>query len=62
MHSSWSTTRTGKGSSVAAAAACVLGGARILRMHDVTASVATARMLEAVLGLREPTDLRHNVG
>jgi len=47
--------------SVAAAAACVLGGARVLRMHDVAASVAAARMLEAVLGLREPTDLRHNV-
>jgi dihydropteroate synthase len=47
--------------SVAAAAACVLGGARILRMHDVAASVAAARMLEAVLGLRQPTGLRHNV-
>lgn len=48
--------------SVAAAAVCVLGGARVLRMHDVAASVASARMLEAVLGLREPTGLRHNVG
>ena len=47
--------------SIAAASACVLGGARILRMHDVAASVATARMLEAVLGLREPTGLRHNL-
>nr|WP_232531234.1 dihydropteroate synthase [Microlunatus antarcticus] len=47
--------------SVAAASACVLGGARVLRMHDVAASVATARMLEAVLGLREPTGLRHNL-
>ncbi|HEY0239225.1 MAG TPA: dihydropteroate synthase [Friedmanniella sp.] len=47
--------------SVAAAAACVLGGARILRMHDVAASVAAARLLEAVLGLRAPTGLRHNV-
>ncbi len=47
--------------SIAAASACVLGGARVLRMHDVAASVAAARMLEAVLGLREPTDLRHNV-
>lgn len=47
--------------SVAAAAACVLGGARVLRMHDVGASVAAARMLEAVLGLREPTALRHNL-
>ncbi len=47
--------------SLAVAAACVLGGARVLRMHDVVASVATARMLEAVLGLREPTGLRHNL-
>ena len=47
--------------SLAAASACVLGGARVLRMHDVAASVAVARMLEAVLGLREPTGLRHNV-
>ena len=47
--------------SLAAAAACVLGGARVLRMHDVAASVAAARMLEAVLGLREPTGLRHNL-
>lgn len=47
--------------SLAAASACVLGGARVLRMHDVAASVAAARMLEAVLGLREPEDLRHNV-
>ena len=46
---------------MAAAAACVLGGARILRMHDVAASVAAGRMLEAVLGVREPTGLRHNV-
>ena len=47
--------------SLAAASACVLGGARLLRMHDVAASVAAARMLEAVLGLREPTGLRHNL-
>ncbi|SEQ71857.1 dihydropteroate synthase [Microlunatus flavus] len=47
--------------SLAAASACVLGGARVLRMHDVAASVAAARMLEAVLGLREPTGLRHNL-
>jgi dihydropteroate synthase len=47
--------------SLAAASACVLGGARVLRMHDVAASVRAARMLEAVLGLREPTGLRHNL-
>jgi dihydropteroate synthase len=47
--------------SIAAATACALQGARIWRMHDVPASVAAARMVEAVLGLREPVGLRHNL-
>ena len=47
--------------SIAAATACALQGARIWRMHDVPAAVAAARMVEAVLGLREPTGLRHNL-
>jgi dihydropteroate synthase len=47
--------------SVAAATACALQGARLWRMHDVPAAVAAARMVEAVLGLREPTGLRHNL-
>jgi dihydropteroate synthase len=47
--------------SVAAATICVLNGARILRMHDVTAAVAAARMIEAVLGFREPAYLHHNM-
>ncbi|MCW2812025.1 MAG: dihydropteroate synthase [Friedmanniella sp.] len=47
--------------SLAAASVCVLEGARILRMHDVAASVAAARMLEAILGLRSPEGLRHNM-
>jgi dihydropteroate synthase len=47
--------------SIAAATICVLSGARILRMHDVAASVAAARMIEAVLGFRQPAYLRHNV-
>jgi dihydropteroate synthase len=47
--------------SIAAATACALQGARIWRMHDVSASVAAARMVEAVLGLREPVGLRHNL-
>lgn len=46
--------------SIAAATACALAGARILRMHDVPAAVAAARMIECVLGLREPAYLRHN--
>lgn len=47
--------------SIAAATVCALAGARILRMHDVAASVAAATMIEAVLGLREPAYLRHNM-
>ena len=47
--------------SLAAATACALGGARLWRMHEVGPAVAAARMTEAVLGLRVPTDLRHNL-
>jgi dihydropteroate synthase len=47
--------------SIAAATACALGGARILRMHDVAAAVAAARMTECILGFREPAELRHNL-
>ena len=48
--------------SIAAATACALRGARILRMHDVAAAVQAATMIENVLGLREPAYLKHNVG
>ncbi len=48
--------------SLAAAAACVYGGARILRMHDADASVSAARMLECVFGWRQPARLVHNMG
>jgi dihydropteroate synthase len=47
--------------SIAAATICVLNGARILRMHDVPAAVAAARMIEAVLGFRRPAYLHHNM-
>jgi dihydropteroate synthase len=47
--------------SIAAATMCVLNGARILRMHDVAASVSAARMMEAVMGLRQPAYLHHNM-
>jgi dihydropteroate synthase len=47
--------------SIAAATICALNGARILRMHDVGASVAAARMTEAVMGFREPAYLHHNM-
>ena len=48
--------------SIAAATICVLSGARILRMHNLTASVAAARMIEAVMGFRQPAYLHHNMG
>lgn len=48
--------------SLAAAVACILNGARIVRMHNVAASVAAVRMTEAILGLREPAYLKHNTG
>lgn len=47
--------------SIAAATACALAGARILRMHDVAAAVAAATMIECILGLREPAFMLHNV-
>ena len=46
---------------IAAATACALNGARILRMHDVAEAVAAARMLDAILGFRPPAFLRHNL-
>jgi len=47
--------------SLATAVACALAGARILRMHGVVAAVRTAAMVEAILGLRCPAHLRHNI-
>jgi dihydropteroate synthase len=48
--------------SLAAAVLCVLQGARIVRTHNVRATVDAVRMTEAVLGWREPAYLRHNMG
>ena len=45
---------------IATAVFCILKGARIVRMHDVRASVAAIRMTEALLGFREPAYARHN--
>ena len=47
--------------SIAAATACALNGARILRMHDVAGAVGAAAMVAAILGLREPAYERHNL-
>jgi dihydropteroate synthase len=47
--------------SIVAATVCVMLGARVVRMHDVPAAVASMRMLEAILGFREPVLALHNV-
>jgi dihydropteroate synthase len=46
--------------SLAAAVACILQGARIVRMHDVAAAVAAVHLTEAILGFRQPAFVRHN--
>lgn len=48
--------------SLASGTICILGGARILRMHNVAAASDAIRMTEAVLGWREPAYLKHNMG
>ncbi|MCS5733621.1 dihydropteroate synthase [Herbiconiux daphne] len=47
--------------SIVAATVCVMLGARVVRMHDVPAAVASMRMLEGILGFREPVQAEHNV-
>ncbi|UFS60262.1 dihydropteroate synthase [Subtercola endophyticus] len=47
--------------SLAAATVSALLGARIVRMHDVTAAVDAMHMVEAILGWREPAYAVHNV-
>jgi len=47
--------------SLAAMVACILNGARIVRMHDVAETVDAVRMTEAVLGWRDPVRLEHNM-
>lgn len=47
--------------SLAATTLCVERGARIVRAHEVAATVDAVRMTEAVLGLREPAFMRHNL-
>lgn len=48
--------------SLAAAVFCIVEGARIVRMHDVPATVAAVRMVEGILGWREPAWSIHNRG
>ncbi|WP_214110701.1 dihydropteroate synthase [Acrocarpospora catenulata] len=47
--------------SLAAAVFCILQGARIVRVHEVRATVDAVRMTEAMLGWRDPVHLRHNM-
>jgi dihydropteroate synthase len=47
--------------SVAAQVIATMLGARIVRVHDVAAAVAAARMTEAILGWRDPARVRHNI-
>jgi dihydropteroate synthase len=46
---------------LAALTVCVLAGARIVRVHEVEASVRAVRMTEAILGWRDPAYARHNL-
>ncbi len=48
--------------SLATGVICILGGARILRMHNVASANSAIRMTEATLGWREPAYLKHNMG
>ena len=48
--------------SLAAVVICIMKGARIVRMHDIAATLDAVRMTEAVLGFRKPTYTRHNMG
>nr|WP_055509147.1 dihydropteroate synthase [Nonomuraea pusilla] len=50
-----------KEGTIAANVVSVMKGARILRVHDVAATVASVRMTEAVLGWREPLAPSHNL-
>jgi dihydropteroate synthase len=48
--------------SIAAATVAVMLGARIVRMHNVRESVDAMRMVEAIVGWREPMFTIHNTG
>jgi dihydropteroate synthase len=48
--------------SLAAAVVCIVKGARIVRMHDIPQTIAAVRMTEAILSMREPAYLTHNMG
>ena len=47
--------------SMVAATMCIMGGARIIRMHNIPESVQTVRLIEAAAGWREPAYQIHNM-
>ena len=47
--------------SLSAAVYCAIQGARIIRAHNVPEAVDAMRMVEAILGWREPAYLAHNM-
>ena len=47
--------------SIVAATACAMLGARVVRMHDARSAVQAMRMLEGILGFREPVLEVHNI-
>lgn len=47
--------------SIASAVFCVVQGARIVRVHNVRPTVEAMRMVEAIMGWREPAYLLHNM-
>lgn len=47
--------------SLAAAALCVERGARVLRVHNVAETRDVVRMVETVLGMRQPAYAHHNM-
>ncbi|SJN42655.1 Non functional Dihydropteroate synthase 2 [Microbacterium esteraromaticum] len=47
--------------SLAAMTACIMRGARIVRMHDIAETVDAVRVTEAILGMRAPVRLEHNM-
>ena len=47
--------------SMVAATMCIMGGARIIRMHNIPEAVQTVRLIEAAAGWREPVYQVHNM-
>lgn len=48
--------------SLAAAVTCALAGARVFRMHDARVARRALDMTAAIMGIKEPVELAHNMG